>query len=308
MSVRRVLRPLFAGQKPNAILRRMFKRQTTGSVVCASCGYLVGVKDERCYHCGRRNPGLWGFAPALRSLGQDLGFVPLVTGISIVAFVASLVLSIGNIDMSGLNLLAPDTCALLNLGASGAAPVFGLNRWWTLLAAAWLHGGLLHIFLNMYWVRQLGPSVAEMYGPGRMVIIYTVGGIVGFAASSTAGYYLWFMPQMLRGAFVTVGASASIFGLLGALVYYGRRGGSSVVYSQAMYYAVMMFVFGLILPGIDNYAHAGGFVGGWLAGRVLDPLHQERINHMLIAVVCLVLSLVSIVVSLLLPVGPPLCG
>ena len=57
----------------------MFKRQTTGSVVCASCGYLVGVRDETCYHCGRRNPGLWGFAPALRSLGNDLGFVPFMT-------------------------------------------------------------------------------------------------------------------------------------------------------------------------------------------------------------------------------------
>jgi hypothetical protein len=60
------------GQRlPRANLPGMFKRQTTGSVVCASCGYLVGVRDETCYHCGRRNPGLWGFAPALRSLGND---------------------------------------------------------------------------------------------------------------------------------------------------------------------------------------------------------------------------------------------
>src|SRR5262245_18277064 len=107
----------------------MFKRQTTGSVVCASCGYLVGVKDERCYHCGRRNPGLWGFAPALRSLGQDLGFVPLVTGISIVTYVTSLVLSVGNISTSvGFNFLGADTCTLLRLGGSGALPVFGLHR------------------------------------------------------------------------------------------------------------------------------------------------------------------------------------
>ena len=56
----------------------MFKRQTTGSVVCSSCGSLVGVRDEKCFNCGRRSPGLWGFAPLLRSLGNDLGFVPLV--------------------------------------------------------------------------------------------------------------------------------------------------------------------------------------------------------------------------------------
>jgi rhomboid protease GluP len=285
----------------------MFKRQTSGSVVCASCGYLVGVKDDRCYHCGRRNPGLWGFAPALRSLGQDLGFVQIVTGISIVAYVASLVMSVGNIRMSGFDFLGPDSCALLNLGASGAAPVFALDRWWTLLSATWLHGSFLHILLNMYWVRQLGPAVAEFYGPGRMVIVYVAGGIVGFAASSAAGMFLGFMPPILQGGILTVGASASIFGLLGALAYYGRRGGSSMVYTQAMTYAVMMFVFGLMLSGIDNYAHAGGFLGGWLAGRVLDPLHPERINHMLIAVICLGLSLLSILVSLLRPVGPPLC-
>ena len=53
------------------MLRLMFKRQRTGSVVCASCGSLVGVNDEQCYSCGRRNPGLWGFGPLLRHLGAE---------------------------------------------------------------------------------------------------------------------------------------------------------------------------------------------------------------------------------------------
>ena len=55
------------------MLRLMFKRQKTGSVVCASCGSLVGVNDEQCYNCGRRNPGLWGYGPLLRRLGTDFG-------------------------------------------------------------------------------------------------------------------------------------------------------------------------------------------------------------------------------------------
>jgi rhomboid protease GluP len=278
----------------------MFKRQTSGSVVCASCGYLVGVRDERCYHCGRRNPGLWGFAPALRSLGQDLGFVPFVTGICIVVYVVSLVLSGGNIGVAGMSFLSPDACAIVQLGASGGFPVFTLHRWWTVLAASWLHGNLLHILFNMYGVRQLGPGVAELYGPGRMVIVYTAGGIVGFLFSSTMGLVLY-PPEHFH---MTLGASASIFGLLGAAVYYGRRSGSRFVQSQAMYYAISMFVFGLLFPGIDNYAHAGGFAGGWLAGRLLDPLRPERINHMLGAVVCLVLSLLSIVVSYLVSTAP----
>jgi rhomboid protease GluP len=275
----------------------MFKRQTTGSVVCASCGYLVGVNDDRCYNCGRRNPGLFGFAPALRSLGRDLGFVPFVTGFCAVMYVLSLL--VGGIRMGGglFGFLAPSGNALLLFGASGAYPVFGLGHWWTVLSASWLHGSLLHIFFNVYWIRQLAPDVGELYGPGRMVIIYTVAGVVGFTASSFAGAYLAFMPPLLRGAGFTVGASASIFGLLGALVYYGRRGGSSHVHGQAINLAVIMFVFGLIMPGIDNYAHAGGFAGGYLAGRFLDPLQPEQISHIGMAVVCLALSVLSILLS-----------
>jgi rhomboid protease GluP len=80
-------------------------------------------------------------------------------------------------------------------------------------------------------------------------------------------------------------------------LYYGHRTGSRHVHSQVMSMAFGMFVFGLIMPGIDNYAHAGGFLGGYLAGRVLDPLKPEQINHIVIAVICLVLSVLSIVAS-----------
>ena len=73
----------------------MFKRQTTGSVLCTSCGVLVGVNDDTCYNCGRRNPGLWGFAPALRSLGGDLGFVPFVIGTCVVIYGLTLLVLAG---------------------------------------------------------------------------------------------------------------------------------------------------------------------------------------------------------------------
>jgi rhomboid protease GluP len=280
----------------------MFRRQTSGSVVCASCGYLVGVKDDRCYHCGRRNPGLWGFAPALRSLGHDLGFVPFVTGFCALMYVVTLLW--GGISMSGglLGFLSPTGGSLFTFGAAGAVPVFGYNRWWTLLSASWLHGGLLHIVFNVMWIRQLAPAVGELYGPGRMVIIYTAAGVVGFAASSFAGYYLPALP-FLHGARLTVGASAPIFGLLGALVYYGRRGGSSLIHGQAVSWAITMGIFGLIMPGIDNYAHGGGFLGGYLMARWLDPLHPEQINHVFAAVICLALSVLAILVSFIHAVG-----
>jgi rhomboid protease GluP len=265
----------------------MFKRQTTGAVVCTSCGQLVGVNDETCYNCGRRNPGLWGWAPALRGLGHDLGFIPFVTTACILLYVLTLIASRGDVDMGGMfGFLGPSAEANFAFGASGAIPVFLYGRWWTVLSAGWLHGGLLHILFNMYWVRLLAPSVAELYGPGRMVIIYTIGSVIGFGASSVAGYLLPSVP-LLGGAGFTVGASAPIFGLLGALVYYGSRTGSSMAHSQAKSLALVMFIFGLIMPGVDNWAHAGGFGGGWLASQWLDPLKKERIDHLLIAVLCL---------------------
>lgn len=277
----------------------MFKRQRSGAVVCPSCGSLVGVNDAQCLTCGRRNPGMWGFAPLLRALGRDLGFVPIVIGVCVVLYAASLLLSGGNIGGRGVfSMLSPSAEALFVLGASGAVPVFRFDRWWTVLSAGWLHGSLLHILFNMLWVRQLAPAVAELYGPARLVIVYTVASVTGFVLSSLAGQYLNFLPiPQLRGGGLTVGASAAIFGLLGALVYYGRRSGSSVVHSQALTYALVLGVFGFIMPGIDNYAHLGGFAGGYYVAKYLDPLHPERGDHMAVALGCLAATLAAVLWS-----------
>ncbi len=269
----------------------MFKRKTEGSVICAACGVLVGVNDPTCYNCGRRNPGLWGFGPALRALGTDLGFVNIVTGGTIVMYVLSLVMSRDGNQIG----LGPSTFALRILGASGASPIFEFGWWWTVLTAGWLHGGILHIFFNVLWIRQLGPEIANLYGAGRMVLIYTVGGIAGFTLSSVMG--LFGIPFF--GAVITVGASASIFGFLGALVHYGKRTGSSHTRQAGLQYAVFMGVMGFIFPGVDNAAHLGGFAGGYLTSLILDPLKPERIDHIFAAVICLVLTFVAIIWTVL---------
>ena len=268
-------------------------------MVCPSCGSLVGVNDDRCYSCGRANPGLWGFGPLLRRLGADLGFVPLVMGASSAIYLVMLISSGTDIRMDGMmSIMAPSTSVLFLFGASGAVPVFGFGRWWTVLSAGWLHSGLLHILFNMLWVRQLGPATADVIGPARTVIVYTVAGVAGFLLSSIAGTVLGNTPIFfLRGAGFTVGASAPIFGLLGALVHYGRTG-SSLMKQQAMGYAVMLFVFGLIMPGVDNYAHAGGFAGGYLTSAFFNPMTRERGDHLVVAVVCLVATFAAIVVSI----------
>ena len=278
----------------------MFRRQKSGSVLCSSCGKLVGVHDPVCLNCGRRNPGLWGFGPVLRALGRDFGYASVVIVGCSVLYAATLVTDPRGIANSGLfSFLSPSLRSLFRFGASGAVPVFGYGRWWTIVSATWLHGSLLHIFFNMLWIRQLAPDVVELYGAPRTVIVYTAAGISGFALSSFAGLVFPGVP-ILGGAQITIGASASIFGLLGALVYYGRRGGSSHIGGQAKSLAVVLFIFGFVMPNIDNYAHLGGFLGGYGMSRWLDPLQPEKIDHMIWALLCLAATLVSILASLLL--------
>lgn len=268
-------------------------------MVCPSCGNLVGVNDDRCFTCGRWNPGLWGFTPILRRLGTDFGFAETVTIVCVVLFAAMLLHSGRNIQMRGLlSFLAPDTYSALIFGASGAVPVYQYGRWWTVLSAGWLHGSALHILFNLMWVRQLGPAAVDLFGAGRTVIIYTVGSAIGFLMSSTAYLFFGGLP-IIGGGIITLGASAPIFGLLGAMVHYGRHA-SSLVKSQAAGYAMTLFIFGILMPGVDNWAHAGGFLGGYLASFALNPMRPERGNHLLIAAFCMAATVLSIVASLII--------
>lgn len=276
----------------------MFERQRSGSVVCPSCGQLVGVNDARCLICGRRRPGLFGFSLSLRDLGRDMGFVPLVLWACGALYLSALVVNLEGIGAGGLlNFLAPSTPSLFLFGASGALPLVRMGRWWTPLSATWLHGSVLHIVFNMLWVRDLVPAVSEVYGAARTVIIYVISGAVGFLFSSLAGAYLTFLPRMLQGSQITIGASAAVFGLYGALLHYGRRGGSRHVRQTAVRWILGGIAFGFFVPGIDNWAHLGGLVGGWLVSRWLDPLMPERTDHVVVALVLLVASLAAVIAS-----------
>ena len=272
-------------------------------MVCPSCGSLVGVRDDKCYNCGRANPGLWGFSPLLRNLGTELGFRQLVVGACVTIWAVTLLVTLlasgGGIGGGGniISALSPANAVLFVFGASGALPVFTYGRWWTVLSAGWLHAGLLHVGMNMYWVWQMGPAITELFGPARTVIIYTIGGVAGFTLSSFAGAYLPRLPLLGGGTF-TVGASAPVFGLIGAMYHYGRMG-SSIIRQTAISIMVQAALFGLLVPGIDNYAHLGGFIGGYLASSFLNPMSRERGDHMVIALCCLVASALAVAASIL---------
>jgi rhomboid protease GluP len=242
-------------------------RKTSGAILCPSCGRLTNADAPVCLVCGRRNPGMWGFAGPLRALFRRRSFVDVVSVACIVLYVASLVFDPrAALQPRGLfNVFSPSVEALFALGATGAVP-WQLGRWWTLLTAIYLHGGILHILFNVLWIRQLGPAVEELYGPSRLVVIFTVAGVAGFAASNYVGHPF------------TIGASGSIFGLLGAMVAFGqRRGGAfgGMVLRQYGQWAILLFILGFLMPGVNNIAHVGGFVGGLAAGFVLALAERQ---------------------------------
>src|SRR6476469_4888885 len=105
----------------------MLGRKTTGSVVCPSCGSLVGVNDDKCYMCGRRNPGLWGFGPVLRRFENEFGFTTAIVygcgGLYALSLLLT-VLSGGNLFGGSIfTMFGPNPFAANALGAAGAVPV-----------------------------------------------------------------------------------------------------------------------------------------------------------------------------------------
>ncbi len=290
----------------------MLGRKTEGSVVCTSCGQLVGVNDKKCLNCGRLHPGLFGFAGVVRKLGNDLGFTKIAMGACLLLYGVALLMRPDQIGMGGfMSMLSPSNEASFVLGASGSIPVFAYDRWWTILSATFLHGSLLHIVFNLMWLRQLGPALADAFGAGRSAILFLVSSMVGFAVTSGVAQLGLPFPRALAGAPLTLGASAGIFGWLGALVFYGRRSGNRQITQNLLWGAALpLFVIGFLFPGIDNWAHFGGFAGGYLLARILDPLRPERIDHVILALVLMLASLLSIIASVVfgLPLLDPSSG
>ena len=267
-------------------------RKTTGAILCPSCGRLTNADAPACLVCGRRNPGMWGFAGPLRSLFRHRSFVDAVTVACIVLYVVSLLYDPrGALQPRGIfDVLSPSFQSLSALGATGPRQ-WQRGEWWTVFTAIYLHGGVLHIVFNLLWIRQLAPAVEELYGPSRLVVIFTAAGAVGFIASN------------LLSPWPSVGASGSIFGLLGAMVAFGqKRGGTvgSMILKSYGQWALLLFVMGFLMPGVNNVAHAGGFVGGFVAGLVLALAERrsETAFDQLLAAACIAVTVLGFALAI----------
>lgn len=248
--------------------RSVVPRQT-GSMLCPSCRKLIAVDEPRCPFCGALRPGLWGWGPVLqRFFGSALDLVPVLIGACAIVYAAGLLLDLGGALRGGgslLALLSPSRWALYRLGMTGGwAKAEG--HWWTVLTAIYLHGGILHLALNMLAFRNLGAEAQELFGKARFFVLFTLSGAGGFLLSNALS------------AHATVGASGAILGLVGARLAFARRRGGALgqfVSRQTLQWVGMLLVFGFLMPGIDNAAHVGGFAVGFVLGRRL-PAAWER--------------------------------
>ncbi|HOB45869.1 MAG TPA: rhomboid family intramembrane serine protease [Zoogloea sp.] len=151
---------------------------------------------------------------------------------------------------------------LLIRAGGNFAPLVQKGEEWRLFTALFLHGGLLHVGLNMLALHQAGQVVERLFGRVGFLVIYVAAGLLGNLAS------LWWKPGP-----VSVGASGAIFGVYGALLSYLllQRGSVPVEIFREMRSGTLGFIgyslfAGFSIPGIDNAAHLGGLIGGMVLG------------------------------------------
>lgn len=178
------------------------------------------------------------------------------------------------LQMFGGSLLFPDlSCPYFQ--TSDIAACYGLKvnelilsgQLWRLIAPILLHGSLLHIAFNMYALNALGPDLERHFGLPSFLALYLVSGFAGFVLS------------FLMTASPSLGASTAIFGLLGAqgvFVYrnqrvFGPRARAAL--TGIINIAVINFIIGLS-PGIDNWGHFGGLLGGALFAWLAAPVYE----------------------------------
>ena len=261
-------------------------RSEKKSILCPNCRKLINHDEPYCPYCGLSKPGS-GWRKTLPSnlLRSPYDMIKIIIYVNAAFYVFALLLNPTALGLSAnpLAFLSPSNNSLLLLGATGTIPIDRLGRWWTLLSASYLHGGLLHIAFNMLALRQLGPFVLREYGLYRFLIIYTVTGIAGFYLSYLAGVPL------------TIGASASICGLIGATLYYGKSRGDiygQAIYKQVLGWVVGLALFGFMIPGINNWGHGGGIVAGILLGFIMGYNAKRGENHLhrVLATSCILLT------------------
>lgn len=170
-----------------------------------------------------------------------------------------------------------DINTLVNFGAI-YSPLIKAGEYYRLLFAGFIHIGIIHLFVNMYSLLAIGTRLESLIGKWKFLIVYLVSLIVGNL-----------MSMLFIGNSISAGASGALFGLFGALLYFGyhyRVYLGSMMASQIIPILLINFSLPFFLSGIDLAAHIGGFAAGlltlWALGVEYKSNKSDKINGLIL--------------------------
>jgi rhomboid protease GluP len=246
------------------------EKENPSPKLCPACGTLVGATATKCHQCGANMN--FGIAAASRSLSRWLPeqspVTYLILTVTCIFYAVTLAMTVRFNGLTGPS--GGGFGALMSLGAingkvlimfGGSLPwPYDIYNPWRLIMPTLLHGGLLHIGFNMWVLMDVGPQIEELYGSARYLFLYFVTGIGAYLVSGFFGRHL------------SIGASGSLLGLIGVMLAITtlRQGEHMrMLRGQLLKWVAYIAIMGFMMSGIDNWAHAGGLVTGFLLGRIM---------------------------------------
>lgn len=175
---------------------------------------------------------------------------------------------------------------LIEFGAKYNPAIIEDGQWWRIISSMFLHIGFLHLFMNMLAVYYLGTLVERIYGSWRFLIIYFLAGISGGLASFA------FTTN------VSAGASGALFGLFGAIVFFGfihKKLFFQTIGSGVLLLIGINIVFGFTIPQIDMGAHLGGLIGGFIASAIIHLPKNKSLRIQLLAFIVYLIMISGLV-------------
>ncbi|WP_298838661.1 rhomboid family intramembrane serine protease [Clostridium sp.] len=193
---------------------------------------------------------------------QDKPWITIIIiAINIIMYGITAYLSV----ISNGSILNSDTNVLVLLGAK-VNDLINQGQYYRLVTCMFLHGGIVHVAVNMYSLYAIGPMVESVYGKIKYLAIYFISGI----CASLFSYVF--------STSISIGASGAIFGLLGAVLIFAitSKGKTGSAFIKSILSVIFINIFiGATMPGIDNFAHLGGLFGGMLVAFLVNYRTKE---------------------------------
>jgi membrane associated rhomboid family serine protease len=250
--------------------------------VCRNCGALIGAGETDCAVCGAQGGAAPPEPTTTRSRRpvydrETMRFARAIltrpAPFTIVFLVANIFVFLLIYLQSGGENSSLFNSALVAFGAKTNA-LINAGQWWRLVTPIFLHGGVIHLLMNMYGLWVLGPYVERLYGSAKFVFFWVLTGVAGVLGSYLTvrpGMHLNMASRFLfkNADIASVGASGALFGLIGVLFVFGIKfrhelpDGFKRAFGTGMLPTILLNVFiGFTIPVIDNAAHMGGLIAG----------------------------------------------